>query len=119
MWYEICTYDQERNDLLDGKYVGYDYELELMEKAGYLPVRNNDGTIASFTPKRDESNINDEFSNMHIGMYAEALTTGSNKTAMGFQALQGVYISSEQNIGIGWDVVEKRTETLKDTSMFK
>lgn len=74
MWYEICTQDQMRDDMLTD-YKGYQYELDLMKKEGYDAIRNDDGNIIGF-------------SNEMIGFKAmEANTTGSSKTAVGDRPL--------------------------------
>ncbi len=95
IWYEICTYEQERNDIKDGKYYGYEYEIELMEKEGFIPVRNDDGTIKDWK-KKDEPNVS-----FGIGFMAlEAATTGSNKTAIGSYNLLTV-LSGNENAHVG------------------
>ncbi len=92
MWYEICTYAQERNDLKENRFVGYDYELKLMENEGFLPERDGHGFIKGW---RDLVS-----NNISVGNFVmEHLTTGTNKTAMGSHAL--TFKSSQDNIAIG------------------
>lgn len=96
-WYEVCTYEQERKDLRENKHIGYAYELELMEKEGYLPVRNEEGYITTFqkidnistpTTVRYQNDTDTGSPNKFIGFrLLEENTTGSGKVAVGSRAL--------------------------------
>jgi len=108
IWYEMATFDQERNDMLDGSYKGYNYEIELMEKAGYEPVRNSDGNIVGYT-NTTESNLTEidisRSNNVAVGFMAiEANTTGSNKVAIGYHAIMSSR-SPEDNTAIGLEAL--------------
>lgn len=89
IWYEICTFDQERNDILN-KHSGYQYEIDLMKKEGYVPIKEN-GFISGYKH---------ESGSTLIGFKAmEAVTTGSNKVAIGripvdYNTTSNIYIGS-------------------------
>lgn len=97
MWYEIASHEQMRDDIKNNQYIGYDYEVELMKKEGYKPVKE-DGKIVGYT-------------NTFIGYDGwkglESVTTGSNKVAIGYSSLN----TGEFNtmIGYGWKVLESAT----------
>jgi hypothetical protein len=92
MWYEVATKEQMRDDIKSGNYTGYDYEIALMEKEGFKAVKENDKIIGYENTD-------------HIGWKAlEANTTGSNKVAVGYNALY-----SGNNVAIGWKDIETYT----------
>lgn len=93
MWYEICTQDQMREDILTDNYKGYQYEIDLMEAEGYDPVRNENDNIIGYKNK--------ELS----GYKALELATGSNKVAIGYNTL----IIGENNTLIGFKALESVT----------
>lgn len=87
IWYEICTYEQERNDMLSN-YKGYQYEIDLMKKEGYEPIRDN-GSIVGYQKDGEKK----------IGFKAlESVTTGSNKIALGYN---NSIIGNNSNVAIG------------------
>lgn len=91
MWYEICTQDQMREDMLTD-YKGYQYELDLMKKEGYDARRNDNGNIIGFLNGK----------NKMIGFKAiEGVTTGSNKVAIGSNTGIGSNVVIGSNIAIG------------------
>ncbi|HSW76971.1 MAG TPA: hypothetical protein VLG50_07985 [Candidatus Saccharimonadales bacterium] len=104
MWYEVCTYAQERKDLLNEKFYSYPYELELLKKEGYEPDLADDGSINHFV------NTNN---NQFIGINAASeLTTGSNKVAIGVGA--GIKALIENTTGssktdIGYKALNRNT----------
>ena len=92
LWYEICCYSQERNDILKGKFVGDPYELELIKKEGYEPVRDGDGIIKEFKEIDGGKTLVGKF----IG---EVLTTGMNKTFIGYP--HSGFVDRSENVFIG------------------
>lgn len=106
MWYEVATIEQLRDDIKNGNYKGYDYEIELMEKEGYQAQRDEEGNIVKY--------------NKEIGWKAvEAITTGSNKTAVGTKALHLINTGEEgkafgtqmlnPHVAIGLDALKLNT----------
>jgi len=94
IWYEIGTYLQDRSDMLNN-YTGYQYEIDLMKKEGYHPVRQNNNIIGY------ENN-----GNTLIGFKAlESITTGSNKVAVGNYTLNNTMIGN--NVAIGSKALKK------------
>jgi hypothetical protein len=92
MWYEVATYEQLREDIKNGEYKGYDYEIELMKKEGYKAERDDKGNIIRY--------------NKEIGWKAvEAITTGSNKTAVGTKAL-----NFDNHVAIGFEALKTGEE---------
>jgi len=102
MWYEIACFEQMRDDIKNNEYVGYDYEIQLMEKEGYKVIKENDKIIGYEKNNQLESgwralekNITGS-NNKHIGWKTmESITTGSNKVAIGSNTNINVILSKD------------------------